>query len=83
MAWDPTTCINEDCEDIRHHQSNSKLHHHQTNSISIIWAPPHQTGSMSIIDKHVTIARVTIKKATHNVVVINTIIKLVGINDKL
>ena len=25
------------------------LHHHQTGSISIIWAPPHQTGSISII----------------------------------
>ena len=48
----------------------SKLHHHQTRhhqgisedirqyqSISIIWAPPHQI---------VTTVRVTIKKATHN-----------------
>ena len=38
-------------------KSRSKLHHHQPNSISIIWAPPHQT---------VTTARATIKNATHN-----------------
>ena len=55
IAWDPTTCINEDYEDIRHHQGISKLHHHQTGSISIIWAPPHQTSSISIITINQTI----------------------------
>jgi hypothetical protein len=37
-------------------KARSKLHHHQPNSISIIWAPPHQT---------MTTARETIKNATH------------------
>ena len=37
------------------HQGISKLHHHQTGSISIIWAPPHQTGSISIITINQTI----------------------------
>ena len=40
IAWDPTTCINEDCEDIRHHQVISNKAPPSPRAPSIIKASP-------------------------------------------